>query len=49
MKMNLSKLCVEVMQKPHQTNIPVVHNFPYTQDWIVALDKDLNIPNIDPK
>ncbi len=35
-----------VMQKLHQANISVAHNFPNIQDWLSALDKDLNIPNV---
>lgn len=34
-----------VMQKLHQANIPVTHNFPHIKDWLAALDKDWAIPD----
>jgi streptomycin 6-kinase len=34
-----------VMKKLHQANIPSVHNFPHIKDWLMALEKDWNIPN----
>jgi hypothetical protein len=33
------------MTKQHQVSIPEHHNLPHVQDWLTALDKDLNIPN----
>ncbi len=34
-----------VMQKLHQSNIPVTHNFPHIKDWLAALDKAWPIPD----
>lgn len=34
-----------VIKKLHQANIPMTYNFPHIKDWLMALDKDLNIPN----
>jgi streptomycin 6-kinase len=39
------KISCGIMQKLHQANIPVAHNFPHIKDWLTALDKDWNIPN----
>jgi len=36
--------CV-VIKKLHQASIPVSHNFPHIKDWLMALEKDWNIPN----
>lgn len=34
-----------VMQKLHQANIPVTHNFPHIKDWLTAMDRDWPIPD----
>lgn len=38
------EIACRVMKKLHQANIPSVHNFPHIKDWLMALDKDWNIP-----
>lgn len=37
------EIACEVMQKLHQANIPVTHNFPHIKDWLTAFDKDWSI------
>jgi streptomycin 6-kinase len=39
------EIACKVMTKQHQVSIPEHHNLPHVQDWLTALDKDLNIPN----
>lgn len=39
------EIACEVMQKLHQANIPITHNFPHIKDWLKAFDKDWSIPD----
>lgn len=38
------EIACKVMKKLHKANIPITHNFPHIKDWLMALDKDWNIP-----
>jgi len=37
------EIAYRVMKKLNQARIPEHHNFPHVQDWLTALDKELNI------
>jgi len=39
------EIVCKVMKKLHKANIPITHNFPHIKDWLMALDKDWNIPD----
>ncbi|RUP38092.1 MAG: streptomycin phosphotransferase [Acinetobacter sp.] len=39
------EIVCKVMQRLHQANIPVAHNFPHIKDWLTALDRDWPIPD----
>ncbi len=39
------EIACRVMKKLHQASIPEHHSLTHIQDWLTALDKDLNIPD----
>lgn len=38
-------IACKLMKRLHQASIPKTHNFPHIRDWLLALDKDWDIPH----